>query len=286
MKKTFLSIIMLLSLLFLTSCDKNKEVRQFATDFAAAVQSGNKSEIAKMYPDAAKADSLSFAFDAERAEIETLDDGSIKITLGDGKDIVLVKNDGDDGMKVKASHGVFAYPSDRLDLAKKTGQWKEGLNDVEQNERMADTLFVKYLKDIIIADLKNNVKVTQSKCTGYDMNKLQGICSVVVSNHGERPIEGDEYVVTAKLYDQTNGMYDFELGRRIAGSVGYCGSRTLTGKPIPANGEASYTFRYDVGAYPTDPVCTISLNPKIENIMDSYQSTGREYEEYLSQKAN
>lgn len=106
------------------------------------------------------------------------------------------------------------------------------------------------------------------------MDKLQGICSVVVSNQSERQIEGDEYVITAKLYDTT--LWDKE----------YRGSRALTGKPIPANGEASYTFRYDVGANPTDPECTISINPKIDNIMDGFQPTGKEYEEYLSQKKN
>ena len=58
MKKTILSIVVSLSLVLFASCDKNKEVKQFATDFAAAVKSGNKSEITKMYPGAAAADSL------------------------------------------------------------------------------------------------------------------------------------------------------------------------------------------------------------------------------------
>lgn len=264
----------MLAFFMLCACDKNKEVKLFMTDFSVAVASKDKATIEKMYPDAAKADSLVLAFDAEKAEYETLDDGSIKVILGDGKDIVLVKNDGDGSLKVKASHGIFAYPSGRLEMAKKTGQWKEGLNDIQQAERMADTLFVKYLIDKKDADLKNKIKVTQSKCTGFDMDKLQGICSVVVSNQSERQIEGDEYVITAKLYDTT--LWDKE----------YRGSRSLTGKPIPANGKASYTFRYDVGANPTDPECTISINPKIDNIMDGFQPTGKEYEEYLSQKKN
>ena len=60
-----LLIVLFVGLLFV-SCDKNKEIKQFATDFAAAVQSGNKSEITKTYPGAAAADSLVFAFDVEK----------------------------------------------------------------------------------------------------------------------------------------------------------------------------------------------------------------------------
>lgn len=279
MKKTVLSIVVLLSLLFFASCDKYKEIKQFATDFAAAVQSGNKSEITKMYPDAAVADSLVFAFDAENAEIETLDDGSIKIALGDGKDIILAKNDADGSLKVKASHGVFAYPSDRLDLGMKTGWYDKSLDDIQNADRLADSLFVKYLNDkivgTIIADLKSKVKVTKSVAT-HDLNNLRGLCTVVVSNQNGRQIEGNEYVVTAKLYDSSGGL--------AFGSREYVGSRTLTGKPIPANGQTTYSFSYDVGGYPNDPVCNISVNPKLENILDDYQPTGKEYEEYLSLK--
>lgn len=248
-------------------------------ELSAAIEKNDTAAIKKMYPDAAKADSLALAFDAEKAEIETLDDGSIKIELGEGKDITVIKNEGDDGMKVKSSHGVFAYPADRLDLAKKTGQWKDGLNDMEQAERMNDTLFVKYLNDkiasTVIADLKSKVKITKSVYTDYGIRTSY---LVVVSNQSNRQIEGDEYVVISKIYSTVG----FFLTRNTVS----LGSRTLTGKPIPAHGQVSYTFSTEDGVEPENPVSTISINPRIENVMKDYQPTGKEYEEYLSQKAN
>ena len=270
---------MVLALLVFSACDKYADVKQFMADLSASIEKNDKTAIEKIYPDAAKADSLALAFDAEKAQMETNDDGSIKIELGEGKDITVIKNEGDDGMKVKSSHGVFAYPADRLDLAKKTGQWKDGLNDMEQAERMNDTLFVKYLNDkiagAIIENLKSKVKVTKS-IANYNMDNLQATGVVVVSNQSDRQLEGNEYMVTAKLYEVT-GFYH---------TKGYIGSRTLTGKVIPANGQVTYSFSYSLGAWPVDPVCTISINPRIENVMEDYQPTGKEYEEYLSQKTN
>lgn len=94
--KKVLSTIAILSLVLFASCDKNKEVKQFATDFAAAVQSGNKSEITKMYPGAAAADSLTFVFDAEKAEIEELE-GGYKVSLADNQYVIVTKNEADGG---------------------------------------------------------------------------------------------------------------------------------------------------------------------------------------------
>ena len=141
MKKTNLSIVVFLSLLFLTSCDKNKEVKQFATDFAAAVQSGNKSEITKMYPGAASADSLVFTFDAEKAEIEELESGGWKVVLGEGKDIFIVKNEADGTLSIKDSHGVFFIPDSKKDFALKTGWIEKGMSDIQILERFLDTGF-------------------------------------------------------------------------------------------------------------------------------------------------
>ena len=270
---------MVLALLLFSACNNYADVKQFMAELSAAIEKNDTAAIKKMYPDAAKADSLALAFDAEKAQMETNDDGSIKIDLGEGKDITVIKNEGDDGMKVKSSHGVFAYPAYRLDLAKKTGQWKDGLNDMEQAERMNDTLFVKYLNDkiagAIIEDLKSKVKVTKS-IANYNIDNLQATGVVVVSNQSDRQLEGNEYTVTAKLYEYT-GFYHTES---------YIGSRTLTGKVIPANGQVTYSFSYSLGAWPENPVCTISIKPRIENVMEDYQPTGKEYEEYLSQKAN
>ena len=274
MKKTIYLVSMAVAVLMFCACDKNAEVKQFMTDFSTAVANKDKAAIEKMYPDASKADSLALAFDAEKAQMEALDDGSIKIVLGEGKDIILVKNESDGTLKIQTSHGVFVYPQERMDFALKTGWYDKTLDDIKNADRLADTLFVKYLNDkiagAVIADLKSKVKVTKSVAT------QRSFCTVIVSNQNNRQIEGNEYVITAKLYEYFGGNY---------GHKEYAGSRTLTGKPIPANGQAIYSISgYGAGGYPEDPVCTISVNPKIENVFADYQFTGKEYEEYLSQK--
>ena len=278
MRKIINFIPLVSALLLFCACDKYADVKQFMADLSAAIEKNDTAAIVKMFPDAAKADSLVLAFDAEKAQMETNDDGCIKIDLGEGRDLTVIKDEGDGGMTVKSSHGVFAYPSGRLDLAKKTGQWRDGLNDMEQVERMKDTLFVKYLNDKIagalIADLKSKVKVTKGVAT-LDINNCKSVCTVVVSNQNGRQIEGDEYVVTAILYST------FELEPYP------CGRRTLTGKPIPANGQVTYSFSYDTNCFPPyNPSCSISINPKMDNVLEGYQPSGKEYEEYLSQKVN
>ena len=69
MKKIFI-LVPMLALMLLTACDKNGEVKQFMTELATAIDAKDKAAIEKMYPDAAKADSLSLTFDAEKAQIE------------------------------------------------------------------------------------------------------------------------------------------------------------------------------------------------------------------------
>ena len=129
MRKIINFIPLVSALLLFCACDKYADVKQFMAELSAAIEKNDTAAIKKMYPDAAKADSLALAFDAEKAQMETNDDGSIKIELGEGKDITVIKNEGDDGMKVKSSHGVFAYPADKLTLGKKTGQYADSLDD-------------------------------------------------------------------------------------------------------------------------------------------------------------
>ena len=66
----------MLAVLALASCNnKENNARQFASDFAAAVASGDTAAIARMYPDAAKAYSLALAFNADSLLVEFNDAG-------------------------------------------------------------------------------------------------------------------------------------------------------------------------------------------------------------------
>ena len=265
--------------IIVSSCGNTPEeqVKQFAADFATKVSKNQKDSLAAVWPDVAKADSLALTFNADSIVVEpTQTPGQYKVTFGDADMLVTLTEDGK--MTVGETHGLFAWPAKSYDLAKNTGQWKEGLNDIEQAERMNDTLFVKYLNDKIageiIADLKSKVRVTKSTITNHDLDNLRATGIVVVSNQSNRQLEGNEYVVIARLYDVT-GFF---------GTKEFLGNRKLTGKAIPANGQVTYSFSYSLGAWPVDPECSISINPNIENVMEGYQPTGKEYEEYLATK--
>lgn len=260
----------------MTACNNsNNQVRDFAISAAQKFSSNQVDSIRAIYPGAEKMDSFALSYSPDSIKVEETDQPNLfKVTFSNTANmIVAVAEDGK--MTVKESRGLFAYPADRLDLAKKTGQWQENLNDAEQAIRMADSQFVTWIEDKIaaqaVAELKSKVKIVKSNATGM-FPTAHGM--VVVANESSREISGDEYVVTAKCYDVTGG----------GGSRDYVGSKTLTGKPIPAGGQVTYTFTYSLGAYAFPPVCSISIRPKLDNIMADYNFTGEEYEEYQNSK--
>lgn len=260
----------------MTACNNsNNQVKDFAISAAQKFSSNQVDSIRAIYPGAEKMDSFALSYSPDSIKVEETDQPNLfKVTFSNTANmIVAVAEDGK--MTVKESRGLFAYPADRLDLAKKTGQWQENLNDAEQAIRMADSQFVTWIEDKIaaqaVAELKSKVKIVKSNATGM-FPTAHGM--VVVANESSREISGDEYVVTAKCYDVTGG----------GGSRDYVGSKTLTGKPIPAGGQVTYTFTYSLGAYAYPPVCSISIRPKLDNIMADYNFTGEEYEEYQNSK--
>ena len=279
-KRTILSIVVSLSLLFLASCDKNKEVKQFATDFAAAVQSGNKSEITKMYPGAAAADSLVFAFDVEKSQIETQENGNIKIVLGEGKDVTIVENENGEGFKVKESHGVFAYSADNLDFAKKTGQWKDGITDEELAKRMNDKDFEKSLIEKFEKDFSKRFSIVHKvPDSNFDASERQSI--YIVKNNSSSQIDGSDYEISIPFCKESY-MFDPNPKRW---------NETREGKTISPNGSVSYVeyIVIERGDFSrSGPVFdghAIVLKLKGKALFNKYfSSTGNEYEEYLKAK--
>lgn len=272
--KHLLTVFTLFAGLLFVSCGKNEDVKQFALDFAEKVSKNQVDSVRAFYPDAAKCDSFALVFKADSIRIaETETTGTFRVTIGKA-DFTVKKTEGGK-MTVMESHGLFTFPKVDFELAKKTGWYDNTLRDVQNAERLSDSTFVKYLSDKIAKDIQTDLqsKIIVTKSTAsHDMDNLRGICSVVVSNKSSRQIEGNEYAVTAKLYDNTSM------------SSMYCGSKTLTGKAISANGQVTYSFSYDVGGYPADPVCTISIHPNLGRILVDYQATGKEYEDYLTAK--
>ena len=79
MKKILISLLAPAAALLLTACSGDGEVRQFVTDFAMAVSTGDRATMEKMYPDAALAEALSIEANADSMQVEKADDGTYTV---------------------------------------------------------------------------------------------------------------------------------------------------------------------------------------------------------------
>ena len=117
----------------------DQEVRQFVEQFVKAVETGDSMAIRNFYPDAAVADSLYIP--SPEFMISKMD-GSNNYKVEWNKDVWLeISPKVKKRWTVTSSQGLFAWPNDVMEFAKKTGQWKNGLTDKELFTRMDDKEF-------------------------------------------------------------------------------------------------------------------------------------------------
>ena len=275
MKKGFaLAIAMMGLMVGLCSCDKTgDEIREFIQQYHAAVQAGNKEEMAKFYPAAVDADSIAFQFNADSLNIEKLDDGQYRVTIGPGVDAIIARAE-DGTMQINSSHGLFAYKPARLDFAKKTGQYKPQLNDVENALRMGDERFMASISEKVFGEIKKNIKLSMSTGSttwdGYPANES----TLIVSNDNDFELPGDVYTAYAKLY---GCMFDENM------NFGVAKTRGLSGKPIPAHGKVSYYLGKHDYEYEYWEPGSVTINAMPDGMITSiYTPTGNEYDEFLA----
>ena len=259
------------AVLLMTSCSKDAEVRQLMADLATAVNTGDKAAIEKIYPDASKADSLALSFDAENAQIEELESGGWRVVLGEGTDLVVVKNDADGTLSIKESHGVFAVDSVSKIFYERLGCYDRKLNDKENAERMADTLFASYLIKEIDKNAMGKIKLVKSPLR-YGMHTPW----VVIKNDNDFDIPANEYTLYADLYANNDGPRGRDIVERVKRS----------NKVIPKKGQAKYSFSaIDPGIVGEEYEYQIKLHfSGIDTFKKDYNPTGNEYAEYLAQK--
>jgi len=276
MKKTNF-FVPLMALMLLTSCDKNAEVKQFMNELATAVSTNDKAAIEKMYPDATKADSLSLTFDADKAQIEELEGGGWKVDLGEGKDIIVVKNEADGTLSVKESHGMFVYPKEKIDFGQKTGLINSGMNDRELALQFGDTLFINYLsqkvKDAIMRKLRVKTSVISSNYEFSEYNKYR--ITVRNDNDFDIPAEAYEFVVEKWGWDCEN-LRDCLVSTELQDGPDLKANET-TICPVPGE----YDFEYETVK------ASIQLKNSKEQIVEKlFTPQGGEYEEYLESRRN
>lgn len=202
MKKLSTFSIIAIAMLLLASCTESK-MKQFAEEFATAVNNNDKEAIAKMYPDAKVAEKLTIDFNKDSLSVEERADTFV-VNLGGDKSLSIVKTE-EGELKIADSHGLFSYPKERMDFALKTGWVKPEMSDLKIAEQFADTTFTKYLSQKNVGHIKTqliikNINYSLPGDKIYD-SSYGGMVSAVhvtatVINNSEYEISGSDYEVT------------------------------------------------------------------------------------------
>lgn len=284
MKKKTILLCMVSTILFASCNSKEKDARQFISDFSAAIASGDTTAIIRMYPDAAKADSLALSFNEDSLVVEVNEAGdTIHYKIGQGIKMTAVKEK-NDSIQVISSQGLFAYTPERIKMAKETGWFDPSLGDVQNAERLADTQFIPWLEEKIaregVSEMKNKVKITRNSTSlGAQINSYAHGCdyrcthTVEVTNENDFDVSGSDYVL--RVVASPCGYPEYAQGN----------CKSQSGKAIPAHGSVTYTWtdvHFD-GSWSYRDRVVLNYNPQVSSSMSDYSFTGNEYAEYLAQ---
>lgn len=260
-----------------TSCGGQKEdpigeMKAFGKQFIAKANANQLDSLATYYVDIAKADSIITLQGDSVIVAETGTPGQYDITLAQG--ITLKANRADDGtITVTESKGLFAFPADKMDIAKKTGMWEATLTDAQLAERMADNDFFSYIKKNSNADFSNIIKISKGN-GGYTL-----------TNQTDIPISGSDYKIQAT---STQPVYDPDMPF----AVDHWATKTSfdAGKDIAPHGSVQYNATYTTSTEfgnETNPkeVKGIKWNLSQEQLQEKFASnSGHEYQDYLTSK--
>lgn len=278
MKKIKNLVPIILALMLFSACSKNADVKQLLTDLSTAIANNDKATIEKMYPDAAKADSLSLTFDAEKAQIEELKDGGFKVVLDKGKDITITKNEADGSLTVKESHGIFFVSDAEKNFALKTGLIKQDMNDATIAEQLADSTFITYVSDDFMNTFRKNLRITKVWDNRYEYASDYtggGEWFITVKNDCDFDIAGSDYKVIVASTSPS---------RKVV---------TLDGKDLFSGSQETFKTGFLNPEFSSNPYEVISYDPKIrleiklspaELLGKYYNPKGDEYENYLKTK--
>lgn len=273
--KNLFSLSFLLALVFLlsASCQNKKEngvsaeddVTRFAQWFVAKVSAGETDSIKPVYP------GIEFGKDfvsvnADTVQIYEFLPDQFEVSLSNG---VRMKVDRSNKgtMSIIETRGLFSFPKEKVELAKQTGMWDDGLNDVQLAERMRDEEFFKYIKNLLVTD--SNKIITVGAFVSAS-GEIEGEGWYPIYNNSNVKIEGREYSI---VMDEWN--YDKETDTEIYTTV------TRPGKDIQAHGSAQ--VKVGGGGADGNKIKSIQWNLSPEEIEAKFATfTGNEYQEFIN----
>lgn len=273
MKKLFFLIFISISIItgstFLTSCragsqsSPEEEVRNYGKYFVEKITTNQLDSLTTSYPDISYADSI-VPFKSDTIMVVETTPGHYTLTLAEGITLKLDRSE-DGKITVAESKGLFAYPADKIEIAKKTSMWDDKLSDAQLNERMKDDEFFKWVEKKTAAPSKilSLGKYYADPPTGG--SSYSGDQTIV--NNTSVPVEGCDYVV---IYHCAESDGEWRESR--------------PGKPIPANGSVRFK-QGGHGAY-GNWIEGVKMKLSSKEIQEKFSKslTGNEYQEYLDSK--
>ena len=245
------------------------EVRNFGKNFAEQASAGQLDALTASYPELSDVKTV-VPLNSENIIVTQTESGLYQITLAEGV-TMNVKRSEDGTIKVVDSHGLFVFPEDKVEIAKKTGMWDANLSDAQLNERMKDKDFFTWVKNN--RDVKTNNIISVGKTIndgGTGDLSDPNLYHAILTNNSNVPIKGSEYKLKWEYwnpYQDHNPTYNYEKG-----------------KDIPANG--SVRIDWSDGGESENNLKGVKWNLSSEQLKEKFGKpyTGNEYQEYLNKK--
>lgn len=256
--------------LLITSCSERKatpeeEVRNYGKYFVEKLNANQLDSLKLTYPDISKADSLNTVKSDTIMIVESAP-GQYDMTLAEGVMLKVIRLD-DGNITVSESKGLFAFPQDKVEIAKKTGMWDDKLSDAQLNERMKDEQFFAYIQDQI-KKIPDNI-LTVGKYVNLSPPHTDGIMGYnILQNKSDVDIAPSDYSL---IYNE----WDADIDKSWY--------KTHHGKYIPGHG--SIKIESSGGSMDGQVFKKIKWNLTPEQLQEKFASfTGNEYQEYLNSK--
>lgn len=287
---TILGLLAFALLMGTTSCNFiKKKLRQksdektetilwdFAYKFGKNASENMKDSLMAVYPHLTPNDSivLNYSPDKINVDINNEEDGEYIITMAPDVTIkVRVEEDGT--CTVTESKGLFYFPKDKMDIARKTGMWTSEIYDVELAQRMQDGGFFAHINDMVKKQTKNIISLGSETGDGYRY----------VHNNTDKQINAGDYNVNTVEYYQYEGPYagwnyygdyydyDWRYGEK---------KHSRKGKAIPPHGSVAYDSWGD--GWSGEYVKSISIKIPEDELVERFATfTGNEYQDYISSR--
>lgn len=263
-----------------TSCFKKAspedEVRAFTSHFAQKLALGQIDSVKSTYPEVILAGSFKGLSPDTIIVIPTNTPGKYVVKFAPDVILSVLRSENGD-MSIAESRGLFAFPANKVEFAKKTGLWNDSVNDAAMARRLNDQDFVNYVKKTKSVRPKDIITVGR-----YVSNGNTGYYPV--TNNTDVTLRGADYKFIVSS-SQVNYISDgYGIDDIVTRTVEEQGMDIAPHQTVQYPADRFYSFVAGPGA-PLKKIKNIKFTiseSKVQEMFAPY--TGNEYSEYLTVK--